>query len=132
VKLEASYALVLLLGFTLVTACSDATSPPGRRQATIYAIQTPPRAAIMDTIRIRFQYGTSPCDTAVVFESQLMSDGIRLGVSSVGPSSVCPIAVAQVYRPPFLYVVVPPHQAPLTVRFAEPGEPDSVRVVAGP
>ena len=124
-----TYVLVLLLGFMLVTACGEATSPPERRQATIYAIQTPQRAAIMDTIRISFQYGASPCDTAVVFESQLMSDGIRLGVSSVGTDRVCPIAITSVYRPPFLYVVVPPHQAPLTVRFAEPGEADSVRVV---
>ena len=124
-----TYVLVLLLGFMLVTACGEATSPPERRQATIYAIQTPQRAAIMDTIRISFQYGASPFDTAVVFESQLMSDGIRLGVSSVGTDRVCPIAITSVYRPPFLYVVVPPHQAPLTVRFAEPGEADSVRVV---
>jgi len=124
-----TYVLVLLLGFMLVTACGEATSPPERRQATIYAIQTPQRGAIMDTIRISFQYGASPCDTAVVFESQLMSDGIRLGVSSVGTDRVCPIAITSVYRPPFLYVVVPPHQAPLTVRFAEPGEADSVRVV---
>jgi len=131
---------------TTTTASSRAADPatPGRpsdaangalfdaiatEQATIYAIQTPQRAAIMDTIRISFQYGASPCDTAVVFESQLMSDGIRLGVSSVGTDRVCPIAITSVYRPPFLYVVVPPHQAPLTVRFAEPGEADSVRVV---
>lgn len=127
-----TYVLILLLGFMLVTACGQATSPPERHQATIYAIQTPQRAAIMDTIRVSFQYNTSPCDTAVVVESQFMSDGIRLGVSSVGLHGVCRIAVTQAYRPPFLYVVVPPHQAPFTVRFAEPGEADSVRAVAGP
>jgi hypothetical protein len=126
------FVRTLLFGFMLVAACSDATSPPARHQATIYAIQTPPRAAIMDTIHISFQYSASPCDTAVVFESQLMSDGIRLGVSSVGTDRLCPIAVTQVYRPPFLYVVGPPHQVPFTVRFAEPGEADTVRVIAGP
>ena len=83
----------------------------------------------MDTIHISFQYNTSPCDTAVVVESQLESDGIRLGVSSVGTGDPCPIAVTAIYRPPFLYVVGPLHQAPFTVRFAEPGEADSVRVI---
>jgi hypothetical protein len=83
----------------------------------------------MDTIHISFQYNTSPCDTAVVVESQFESDGIRLGVSSVGTGDPCPIAVTAVYRPPFLYVVGPFHQAPFTVRFAEPGEADSVRVI---
>lgn len=123
------YALVLLSASVLGAACSDSTSPPVRHQATIYAIQTSPRAAVMDTIHISFQYNTSPCDTAVVVESQLESDGIRLGVSSVGSGDPCPIAVTAVYRPPFLYVVGPIHQAPFTVRFAEPGEADSVRVI---
>jgi hypothetical protein len=132
VRLKQSYALVLLSAFVLGAACHDAISPPVRHQATIFAIQTSQRAAIMDTIRISFHYSTSPCDTAVVFESQLMSDGIRLGVSSVGTDRLCPIAVTAVYQPPFLYVVGPPHQAPFTVRFAEPGEADSVRIVAAP
>ena len=83
----------------------------------------------MDTIHISFQFNTNPCDTAVVVESQFEADGIRLGVSSVGTGRVCPIAVTQIYQPPFLYVVGPQHQAPFTVRFAEPGEADSVRVV---
>ena len=131
-KLKESYALVLGSAFVLGTACHDTTSPPQRRQVNIFAIQTPQRAAIMDTIHISFQYGSNPCDTAVVFESQLMSDGIRLGVSSVGTDRLCPIAVTSVYQPPFLYVVGPFHQAPFTVRFAEPGEADSVRVVAAP
>ena len=128
-RLKESYALVLLSAFALGTACHDATSPPERHQATIFAIQTSQRAAVMDTIHISFQYNASPCDTAVVVESQLEADGIRLGVSSVGPGGLCLIAVAQVYQPPFLYVVGPPHQAPFTMRFAEPGEADSVRVI---
>jgi hypothetical protein len=129
VRLKASYALVLLSAVALVAACSDSTSPAERHQALIYAIQTSSRAAVTDTIHISFQYNSSPCDTAVVVESQLQSDGIRLGVSSAGTNNPCPIAVTSVYRPPFLYVVGPLHQTPFTVRFAEPGEADSVRVI---
>jgi hypothetical protein len=129
VELNKSYALVLLSAFVLGAACSDTTSPPQRHQATIFAIKTSPRAAVTDTIHISFQYGTSPCDTAVVFQSEFESDGIRLGVSSVGSGGACPIAVTAVFQPPFLYVVGPPHQAPFTVRFIEPGEADSVRVI---
>jgi hypothetical protein len=123
------YVLVLLAAFALGTSCSDATSPPERHQATIFAIQTSQRAAITDTIHVSFQYNASPCDTAVVVESQLEADGIRLGVSSVGTGDPCRIAVTSVYQPPFLYVVGPLHQVPFTVRFAEPGEADSVRVI---
>jgi hypothetical protein len=123
------YVLVLLSTCVLGAACSDSTSPPVRHQARIFAIQTSPRAAVMDTIHISFQYSTSPCDTAVVLESQLESDGIRLGMSSIGTNEACPIAVTAVFQPPFLYVVGPPHQAPFTLRFAEPGEADSVRVI---
>ena len=130
-SLKESYALVLLSAFALGTSCSDATSPPERHQATIFAIQTSQRAAVMDTIHISFQYNASPCDTAVVVESQLEADGIRLGVSSVGPGGACPIAVTAVFQPPFLYVVGPLHQVPFAVRFAEPGEADSVRVIPG-
>ena len=130
-SLKESYALVLLSAFALGTSCSDATSPAERHQATIFAIQTSPRAAVMDTIHISFQYSTSPCDTAVVLESQLESDGIRLGMSSIGTNEACPIAVTAVLQPPFLYVVGPLHQVPFTVRFAEPGEADSVRVIPG-
>jgi hypothetical protein len=129
VKFKESYVLVLLSAFALGTSCSDPTSPPVRHQARMFAIQTSPRAAVMDTIHISFQYSTSPCDTAVVLESQLESDGIRLGISSVGTNNPCPIAVTAVFQPPFLYVVGPPHQVPFTVRFAEPGEADSVRSV---
>ena len=128
-RLKKLYAFVLLSAFVLGTACHDSTSPLARQQATIYAIQTSPRAAVIDTIHISFQYRTSPCDTAVVVESQLESDGIRLGVSSVPTQIPCLIAVTQILQLPFLYVVGPLHQAPFTVRFAEPGEADSVRVI---
>ena len=128
-RIKESSALLLFSAFALGTACHDATSPPERHQATIFAIQTSLRAAVMDTIHISFHYNVNPCDTAVVLESQLEGDGIRLGVSSLGTGRVCPIAVTQIYQPPFLYVVGPSHQVPFTVRFAEPGEADSVRVV---
>jgi hypothetical protein len=132
VRLKESYAFVFLSAFALGTACHDATSPSERHQARIFAIQTSQRAAVTDTIHISFQYSTaSPCDSATVLESQLESDGIRLGISSVGPGGVCPIAVTQIFQPPFLYVVGPLHQVPFTVRFAEPGEADSVRVIPG-
>jgi hypothetical protein len=131
VRPKESYVLVLLSAFALGTSCSDSTSPPVRHQATIYAIQTSPHAAVNDTIHISFQYNASPCDTAVVLESQLESDGIRLGISSVGTNDLCPIAVTAVFQPPFLYIVGPLHQVPYTVRFAEPGEADSVRVIPG-
>jgi hypothetical protein len=131
VSLKESYALVLLSVVVFPAACSDGTGPPERHQARIYAIQTSPRAAVTDTIHISFQFGTSPCDSAVVVESQFEPDGIRLGVSSVGPSEMCQIAVTQIAQVPFLYVVGPWHQVPFTIRFAEPGEADSVRVVPG-
>jgi hypothetical protein len=98
VRLKESSVLVMLSASVLGAGCSDSTSPPERHQATIYAIQTSPHAAVTDTIHISFQYNTSPCDTDVVLESQLESDGIRLGVSSMGSNEPCPIAVTSVYR----------------------------------
>lgn len=127
---KALYVLFLLSASVLGTACIDSTSPPVRHQARIFAIQTSPRAAVTDTIHVSFQFSASPCDKDVVLEAQLQSDGVRLGMSSVGTNDPCPIAVTAV-QIPFLYVVGPLHQVPFTVRFAEPGEADSVRVVPG-
>ena len=129
-RLKKSYALVLLSVVVFPTACSDGTGPPERHQALIFAIQTSPRATVTDTIHISFQFSASPCDSDVVVESQFEPDGIRLGVSSVGPR-MCQIAITRALLPPFLYVVGPQHQIPFTIRFAEPGEADSVRVVPG-
>ena len=113
--------------------CHDATSPLQRREQRIYAIQIPQRAAVGDTIRISFHNASGPCDTGVVFDSQLMADGIRFVVSSVPAATDClPPGVGTIVQLPFLYVVGPPHVAPFTLRFAEPGEADSIRVVAGP
>jgi hypothetical protein len=131
VRLKESYALVLLSAFIFPAACSDGTGPPERHQGQIYAIQTSPRATVTDTIHISFQFRISPCDSNVVLESEFEPDGIRLGVSSVGPKAMCQIAVTSVAPVPFLYVVGPQHQVPFTIRFAEPGEADSVRIVPG-
>jgi hypothetical protein len=128
VRFKESSVFVLLSVFAFCTACRDSTSPPERHQAQIFAIQTSPRAAVTDTIHVSFQFSTSPCDSDVVVESQFEPDGIRLGVSSVGPR-MCQIAITRALIPPFLYVVGPEHQTPFTVRFAEPGEADSVRVI---
>ncbi|MDQ6768604.1 MAG: hypothetical protein M3Z54_01280 [Gemmatimonadota bacterium] len=123
-------ATALLLA---TASCHDATTPLQRREQSIYAIQVPQRAAVGDTVRIGFHNGSGPCDAGIVFESQLIADGIRFVVSSVPTAADClPPGVGEIAQLPFLYVVGPPHVAPFTVRFAEPGEADSVRVVAGP
>jgi hypothetical protein len=123
---------VLLITILAGVACHDATGPLERQQRSIFAIKVPPEAAFGDTIRISFHYGASPCDTGVSFESQLMSDGIRFVVSSVSNGQPCPVALTALdfIQTPFLYVVLPPHTVPFTVRFAEPGAADSVRVIA--
>jgi hypothetical protein len=118
-----------LLLFT--TSCHDAMGPLLRRQQRIYFIQVPQRAAVGDTVHISFGYGSGPCDTGLVFESQLTADGVRFVVSSVPHAIDCiPPGAGMLVQIPFLYVVGPPHVAPFTVRFAEPGEADSVRVIA--
>jgi hypothetical protein len=126
--------LTCATGLLLATAsCHNATSPLQRREQRIYAIQVPQRAAIGDTIRISFHNSSGVCDRGLVFESQLMPDGIRFVVSSVPATADClPLGVGTIVQDPFLYVIGPPHGAPFTLRFAEPGEADSVRVVAGP
>jgi hypothetical protein len=121
----------------LATAgCHDSTSPLSqllRREQRIYAIQVPQRAAVGDTVRISFFDSIGFCDTGVVFDSQLTADGVRFVVSSVPHAVDCiPPGAGDIIQIPFVYVVGPPHVAPFTVRFAEPGEADSVRVIAGP
>jgi hypothetical protein len=125
---------VLLITMVTGVACHDATGPVEPQQRSIFGIKVPPQAAFGDTIRISFHAGTSPCDTGVTFESQLMNDGIRFVVSSISSGRACPVALTSldVIQPPFIYVVVPPHIVPFTERFAEPDAADSVRVIAGP
>jgi hypothetical protein len=123
-------ATALLLA---TASCHDATSPLQRREQRIYTIQVPQRAAVGDTVRISFYNSSGFCDTGVAFEAQLKPDGVRFVVSSVPHALDCiPPGAGQIAQLPFLYVVGPPHVAPFTLRFAEPGEADSVRVVGGP
>ena len=99
--------------------------------AVPFIIQVPQRAAAGDTVRIRFNDSIGFCDTGVVFDSQSTAEGVRFVVSSVPHAVDCiPPGAGMMVQLPFVYVVVPPHAAPFTVRFAEPGEADSVRVIA--
>jgi hypothetical protein len=127
--MRVSFVLLLITAFAAV-ACHDATSPSGRLERGIYAIQVPLKAAVTDTIRISFEDDVGYCDTGAVVESQMITAGVRFVVSSIASTAFCPpgIYITSAY----IYTVVPPHPAPFTVSFAEPGEADSVRVVAAP
>lgn len=119
----------LLAASTLISvACRD--EGPERRQQRIYGIKVTPSAAVTDTIRILFSTGGTPCDTDEKVELGFLTDGLRFTASSVPPKAVCAIDAA--LRNPFIYIVAPPHFSPYTIRFAEPGETDSVRVVPAP
>lgn len=127
--MRANLVLLAITAFTGV-ACHDATSPEQRGERSIYAIQVPQRAAISDTIHISFEDGVGYCDTGVVVETQMMAAGVRFLVSSVPSAVECPPGIYP--RSAYMYTVIPPHAAPFTVSFAEPGEADSVRFVAAP
>jgi hypothetical protein len=116
-------AVVTLAG----VACHD--EGPQRRQQIIYGIKVTPSAAAVDTIRISFNTGGNPCNTDMKVETEFPPGGLRFSVSDVPVSAVCPLDAIQV---PIIYVVAPPHSTPFTVRFAEPGQQDSVRVVGTP
>jgi hypothetical protein len=131
-----SYSICATALLLATSSCHDGTSPLSpllRREQRIYGIQVPQRAAVGDTVRISFHNSSGFCDKGVVFESQLTADGVRFVVSSVPHAVDCiPPGAGAIVQLPFLYVVGPPHVVPFTLRFAEPGEGDSVRVVAGP
>ena len=123
--------LVLLCAVVGAAACSDTTAPaPTRATRRIYNIQVPATASPADSIRLSFDYDRGSCDSALVVEVRPGGDATRFAVSSFPTKNVCPynLPVAMI-RSPVVYVVAPPHALPYTVTFAEPGEPDSVRVV---
>jgi hypothetical protein len=128
--------IVLMLMFAIVgaAACSDSTAPaPARAARRIYNIKVPPTAAPADSITISFNYDPGACDSALVVEARPSGGQIRFAVSSIPTNQICAFSlpVAQIISP-FVYVVAPPHSLPYTVKFAEPGEADSVRVVQAP
>jgi hypothetical protein len=119
----------LLAVSTLISvACRD--EGPERRQQAIFQIKVPPSTAVTDTIRILFSTGGTPCDSDAKVEVEFLTDALRFTASSVPPTAVCVLDAA--IKNPFIYIVAPPHLTPYTIRFAEPGQSDSVRVVQAP
>ena len=112
-------------------ACRDTTAP--RTIRAIFEIRVPASAAPTDSIRIMFAANTSSCDNDVTVSSAMNDTGITLSVwATAGGSCQSGYPPGVFVVPQYSYVVVPPHPVPFTVEFAEPGKPDSVRVVAAP
>ncbi len=128
-------AVPVLLSTTIVLAalgCS-ATTAPQRTLRAIYWIRVPASAAAADSIHISFVGNTSPCDNDVMVSSTMNDTGMTFSVSAVAGGSCKAGYPPGVYIPQqYSYIVVPPHPVPFTVRFVEPGQADSVRVVATP
>lgn len=124
----------LLLSATLVlgaAGCRDTTAP--RTLRTIDQIRVPASAASTDSIHIVFSANTSSCDNDVMVSSTMNDTGMTFSVSAMSGGSCQPGYPPGVYiQPEYSYVVVPPHPVPFTVGFAEPGQPDSVRIVGSP
>ena len=126
-SLPLSTALVLS-----ILACRDTTAPRTTLR-TISQIRVPASAAATDSIHITFIANTSTCDNDVMVSSTMNDTGMRFSVSAMKGGSCQAGYPPGVYIPPqYSYVVVPPHSVPFSVAFAEPGQPDSVRVVAAP
>ena len=123
--------LMLMSAIVATAACSDSTAPRGTRVTRqIYNIHVPAAAAAGDSIRLSFNYERAPCDSAVVVEARPGGAETRFTVSSFQPAGNCPNVPSIATIPiPVVYVVAPPHAVPYTLKFAEPGAPDSVRVV---
>jgi hypothetical protein len=123
---------MLILAIVGAAACSDSTSPT-RARATlpIYNIKVPASAAATDSIRISFNYNRAGCDSALAVEARPSVTEVRFTASSIPTNEVCPYGLPVALNIiPVVFVVPPPHALPYTVRFAEPGEPDSIRIVA--
>jgi len=123
--------LILMSAIVGAAACSDSTAPKGTRVTRqIYNIHVPAAAALGDSIRLSFNYERGACDSAVVVEARPGVGETRFTVSSFQPTGNCPNYPSLGIIPiPVVYVVAPPHAVPYTLKFAEPGASDSVRVV---
>ena len=124
--------LMLLFAMVVVAACSDSNAPtPARVTRPIYNIKVPAAAGPADSIRISFDYSPGGCDSALALEVRPSYTEARFAVSSIPTNQVCPygLPIARIVIP-VVYVVPPPHALPYTVKFAEPEQADSVRVVA--
>ena len=123
---------MLLCTIVAVAACSDSNAPSAARVTQpIYNIKVPATAAPADSIRISFTYSPGACDSALTVEARPTPGQLRFAVTAIPTNNTCPygLPIAQIIIP-VVYVVPPPHPLPYTVRFAEPDQPDSVRVVA--
>jgi hypothetical protein len=127
-------AVSLLLSTAIALSalgCHDTTAP--RTLRAIYQIRVPASAAATDSIHIAFVANTDVCDNDVMVSSTMNDDGMTFSVSVMAGGSCQSGYPPGVYiQPQYSYVVGPPHSVPFTVGFAEPGQPDSVRVVAAP
>lgn len=128
-------AVSLLLSSAIVLSalgCRDTTAPQ-RTLRAIYQIRVPASAAATDSIHIAFAANTGSCDNDVMVSSRMNDTGMTFSVSATAGGSCQSGYPPGVYiRPQYSYVVVPPHRVPFRVGFAEPGQPDSVRVVPAP
>ena len=126
------FVSMLLFAIVALAACSDSNAPaPARVTQPIYNIHVPTAAGPSDSIRISFNYSPGGCDSALALEVRPSYSEARFAVSSIPTNEVCPygLPIASIVIP-VVYVVPPPHALPYTVKFAEPGAADSVRVIA--
>jgi hypothetical protein len=127
-----SFLLSTAIGLS-VLGCHDTTAPPSQTLREIFQIRVPASAAATDSIHIAFAANTVSCDDGVTVSSTMNDTGMTFSVSvAAGASCQSGYAPGVYIQPQYTYVVVPPHPVPFTVGFAEPGQPDSVRVVAAP
>ena len=110
--------------------CHETTAPPAQTLRAVYQIRVPTSAAATDSIHIAFAANTSPCDNDVTVSSTMNDTGMTFSVSVMAGGCQSGYAPGVYIQPQYSYVVVPPHPVPFTVGFSEPGQPDSVRVVA--
>ena len=125
-------SLLLSALFLAGIACHDATAPE-RTVRAITQITVPVFAAAGDSIHIKFQAVPGKCDNDVMVSSTMDEGSMRFMVTGVAGGSCTSHYPPGVYiSPVYQYVVVPPHPVPFTIKFAEPGQADSVHVVISP